>query len=269
MTRKQARRRKPKTVRKFRLPAIPLRRLSALTLAAAIVALCYQFSARVLDQPITSITVEGPFQRVTALQIEQAIGDQLHAGFFSADLREIRRRVAALDWIDSASVSRRWPGRLDVEVTEQVPAAVWGKSGLLNTRGELFVDDARHLPAELPRLEGPDGHSEAVAERYLSLREGLIPLGLDIRTVHLDPRGAWQFTLTNGIGVRLGRRDVDARAALFLDVAANIIASRGADIAFVDMRYSNGFTVGWKNGKQTPAQQALMRDEGMLAGLIE
>ena len=125
MTRKQARRRKQKKTRQFRLPSLPLRGLSVLLFAVAIVSISYQFSAALLDQPITSITIEGPFQRVTALQIEEAIGDELGAGFFSADLGTIQQRIVALPWIDAAVVARRWPGTLAIAVTEQVPAAIW------------------------------------------------------------------------------------------------------------------------------------------------
>jgi len=269
MTRKQAKRRKQKKAPKFSLPAFPLKGLTMLLGAVGVIALCYQFSAKMLDQPITSITIEGPFQRVTALQIEEAISDEIGTGFFSASLANIQARVMQLTWIDKASVGRRWPGTLEINVTEQVPAAVWGERGLLNTRGDLFVRNARHVPAELPRLEGPDGQSTIVANRYLDLREKLIPFGLDLRQVQLDLRGAWELTLTNGIGVRLGRRNVDDRANLFLDVAAGIVASREAEIDFVDMRYSNGFTIGWKDDTRSPSQVAEPRATGMVAGLRE
>jgi len=267
MTRKQARRRKHKKVQKIRMPTIPLKRLSAVLFAVAIVVLSYQFSAEMLDQPITSISIEGSFQRVSALQIEEAVSDELETGFFSANLKIIQDQIVELAWIDQASVARRWPGKLVINVTEQIPAAIWGDSGLLNTRGDLFVANARHVPAELPRLSGPEGQSSTVAQRYLEMREKLIPFGLDLRQVDLDARGAWALKLGNGIGIRLGRRDVDARSQLFLDVAANIISSREAEIEFVDMRYSNGFTIGWKNGSRSPIVEPETGDAGMVAGL--
>jgi cell division protein FtsQ len=267
MNRKQAKRRKQSTAPRFKMPVLPIKRLSALFFAGTIIFLSYQFSAEVLDQPISSITVEGSFQRVSALQIEEAISDELGTGFFSADLNKIQHRIVELSWVDQATVARRWPGRLVISVTEQVPAAIWGERGLLNTRGDLFVSDARHVPAELPRLSGPEGQSSVVAQRYLAMREQLISFGLDLRQVQLDARGAWQMKLSNGVEIRLGRRDVDARAALFLDVAASIISSREAEIDFVDMRYSNGFTIGWKNGSRSPVADPQTGDAGMVAGL--
>jgi cell division protein FtsQ len=265
MTRKQARRRKQKTAERFKISTIrPARILAPLVAVGAVIA-TYLISASMLDRPIRSIEINGPFQRVTALQIEEAISDELENGFVSADLGDIQRSIVELPWIDQALVARRWPSRIRINVTEQVPAAIWGESGLLNVRGELFVANTRHIPAELPRLSGPENRSADVAKRYLDVRDRLIPIGLDLRRVHLDPRGAWDMTLHNGIEVRLGRRDVDARTELFLDIVANIITARAAEIEYVDMRYNNGFTIGWNNGSRTPVKKPEERIGEMLA----
>jgi cell division protein FtsQ len=256
MARKQAKKRKQRKARKIKLPKIAFGRLSAVPAAFLVVFFCFEMSTALLDRPIRAIAIEGPFERVSALEIEAAIGEEIDRGFVSADLEAIQERVAGLPWIDKANVVRRWPDTLEISVEEQVPAACWGARGLMNTRGELFVRDARHLPAELPRLSGPEEYSAEVARRYLEIRRHLIPLGLDLRRVHLDARGAWNLTLANGVEVRLGRRDTDARTALFLDVAANIVSRREADIAFVDMRYSNGFTIGWDEGAGPPGPAA-------------
>jgi cell division protein FtsQ len=256
MTRKQARRRKPQKARRLRLPKIRPGMIVAPAFAVLAVTGTYFASSSLLDRDIRSIEIHGPFQRVTALQIEEAISADLDRGFVSADLDLIRERIVGLPWVDQATVARRWPSRLRITVTEQVPAAIWGESGLLNARGELFVTDARHIPAELPRLSGPENRAADVAARYLGIREQLIPLGLDVRSVELDERGAWELTLANGVEVRLGRRDVEARTDLFLAVVADIITGRAADIDYVDMRYSNGFTIGWTDGSRTPADEA-------------
>ncbi len=255
MTRKQARRRKQKKAERFKIPTIRVAHFVAPLVAVGAVIATYLISASMLDRPIRSIEINGPFQRVTALQIEEAISEELENGFVSADLDEIQRSIVELPWIDQAMVARRWPSRIRIDVTEQVPAAIWGESGLLNVRGELFVTNARHIPVELPRLSGPENRSADVAKHYLDVRDQLIPIGLDLRRVHLDPRGAWDMTLHNGVEVRLGRRDVDARTELFLDIVANIITARAAEIQYVDMRYNNGFTIGWNNGSRTPVKE--------------
>jgi cell division protein FtsQ len=265
MARKQAKRRKPQKASQIRLPKIAFSRVVTPLVAAGIIFLSYQLSATLLDRPIRSITIEGPFQRVSALQVEEAISVALSDGFLSANLFEIQKLIVALPWIDQANVVRRWPSQLEISVTEQVPAACWGETGLLNTRGELFVTDARHIPAELPRLSGPSNRSAEIAKRYLEVREQLIPFGLDLRRIHMDARGAWEMTLQNGVVIRLGRREIEQRTGLFLDVVAKIITNRAAEIDYVDMRYSNGFTIGWKNGLKIPAKDSSDAKQKMVA----
>lgn len=257
MARKQARRRKETPKVTWRMPRIPFARIGVVVAACGIAFLGYRYGVTLFDRPITALTIDAPFQRVSALQIEEAISDELEKGFLTADLGDIQARLTGLAWVDKANVVRRWPGQLEISVSEQVPAACWGESGLLNTRGELFVTDARHVPAELPRLKGPEGSAAEVARRYLAIREQLIPRGLDVRELEMDARGAWEMTLQNGITIRLGRRDVAARTELFLGVVADIITRRAKEIEFVDMRYSNGFTIGWNGAPEAPQEQPL------------
>ena len=200
-----------------------------------------------LDQPVRSIVIEGPFQRVSAVEIEQAARGALHGGFVSADLDKLRDAVEALAWVDRARVQRLWPDRIQVEVVEQQAAARWGEDGLLNTRGELFAESVRHVPPELPRLDGPQGSEWQVAQRYLAIQGRLVEQGLRVAGLRLDLRGAWELDLTNGVTVRLGRRQVDERMDRLVQVTAQIIAGRAAEIAYVDMRYSNGFAIGWRH----------------------
>ena len=265
MARKQAKRRKTKPVARFSFPALRLKRFVPPLLALAAVFATYHLSLMLLDRNITAIEISGPFQRVSALQIEDAISDHVDKGFVGADLDRIREAIVQLPWIDQARVARRWPSRLSISVTEQVPAAAWGDSGLLNTRGELFIDDIQRVPPELPKLSGPDARAADVASRYLAVREQLIPAGLDLRSLRLDARGSWQMALSNGIEIRLGRRDVAKRTDLFFDVVANLVASRAGDIEYVDMRYGNGFTVGWKRGAQAPDSDSEPVDREVLA----
>jgi cell division protein FtsQ len=46
----------------------------------------------------------------------------------------------------------------------------------------------------------------------------------------------------------LGSRQVDERFERFMMTAVKLIAERANDIAYVDMRYSNGFAIGWRSG---------------------
>jgi cell division protein FtsQ len=200
-----------------------------------------------LDRPIRVISMDGAFQRVSPGEVEKAVMPFAQAGFMSADLDRIERAVESVPWVDHARVQRSFPNGLHVTVVEEVAAARWGESGLLNTRGELFVRSATHVPAELPRLSGPDGTESLVAQRYLATQGRMLEAGMRIAALRLDERGAWEMDLDSGVTVRLGRRDVDERVDRFIHTASQVIAHRVNDITYVDMRYSNGFAIGWRN----------------------
>ena len=218
-------------------------------------------AAGALDQDIRSVSVTGRFQRVSPIEVEQAVKARVRGvGLVSVNLAAVQRAVEQLPWVDGAVIERQWPKSLRIRVFEQVPAARWGANGLLNTRGELFISEARHIPPELPRLSGPRGAEREVTRRYLAAQGQLTEAGMRLTAVRLDPRGSWEFDLDNGITVRLGRRQVDERFARFVEAGVGQVQSHVNDINYVDMRYTNGFAIGWRAGGQRVASGAADED---------
>ncbi len=219
-------------------------------MCAAVVLLLWFAAVSMLDRPIQRAEINGKFVQVSKVQIEQALEPFARAGFVSIDLAAVKQALEGIRWIDHVRVERAWPDGLRVMVTEQVAVARWGTSdekvgGLLNTRGELFLPEARDLPENLPQLKGPVGMETQVARLYLDTYPRLLTVGLSLTRVSLDERGAWSLQLGNGVEVRLGRQDVAARLERFISTASPVIATRTGDVAYVDMRYSNGFSIGW------------------------
>ena len=252
--RRANRRRVESRVARLKVPALGavwLRRVRA-ALVLPVIALtlygAFKGIQLALDQPVRELVVEGTFQRVTPIQVEAAVAEGLTAGFMTVNLSALRERVQELDWVDRANVGRRWPDTLIVRVTEHQAAARWGETGLLNVRGELFTERAQHSFAELPSLGGPPGTERDVASRYLAVRGKLADAGLTLESLELDERGAWRLTLGGGQEIRLGRRDIDERLLRFFDVVAPALAADLKRVEYVDLRYTNGFAVGWREG---------------------
>jgi len=198
-----------------------------------------------LDRPVRRVLLVGEFQRVSPPEIESAVVEVVKGGLATVNLDRVRDRVERIDWVDRAVVQRRWPDAIRVAITEQVAAARWNESGLLNARGELFIRNARYVPPELPLLQGPEGSERAVAQLYLDSQGLLVESGLRLTGVRLDERGAWEIELANGVVVKLGRQAVTDRLERFIKLASPLVAKRLAEIKYVDMRYTNGFSVGW------------------------
>ncbi|HEX5048721.1 MAG TPA: cell division protein FtsQ/DivIB [Gammaproteobacteria bacterium] len=260
--RKSNRRRTESRLAKLRLPKAALgwlarARTIGLSALAVLALVAFGAGARaLLDQPVRQLVVEGTFQRVTSLQVEEAVAPDLGRGFLSLDLPELREHVRRLDWVDQVNVGRAWPDTLIVRVTEHRAAARWGDTGLLNVRGELFTDRAQHGYPELPSLSGPSGSEHEVARRYLAARGRLAEADLALESLRMDERGAWTLVLGGGQEIRLGRRDVDERLDRFFEVVAPVLTSELGRVDYVDLRYTNGFAVGWRatNAKELTAQ---------------
>lgn len=202
-----------------------------------------------LNQPIRTVQVTGRFQHVSPGEIEQIVARQARGqGLLTVDLASLSRAMHTLPWVDAVSVERDWPHGLSVLVVEQVAAARWGQDGLVNSRGVRFATGIDSFPPGLARLSGPEGSEAEVTQRYLAMQRRLSQAALTITALRLDPRGAWQLDLANGITVRLGRSQVDDRFEKFMSAALGIVEQRAADISYVDMRYTNGFAIGWRSG---------------------
>jgi len=227
------------------LLAVNLRAALSLCALLALGVFCLWGITWMLDRPIAKVEVGGQFQRVAPVQIEDAVAPFRGAGFLSVDLDALQAALERIDWVDRARVERQWPKGVRVVITEHVPAARWGEDGLMNIRGELFLRGVRHIPPELPQLIGPEGTQEQVAKVYLETYPRLLAVGMRLDRVELDARGAWQMTVGDGVTVRLGRQDVQARLERFIRVASPMVAARGTDVSYIDLRYSNGFSVGW------------------------
>ncbi|HEX7080725.1 MAG TPA: cell division protein FtsQ/DivIB [Gammaproteobacteria bacterium] len=252
--------RRRKNPRKLRVPALPrMPRLSRIrigwriflwpVLAGSTAAALPAVLDDVVDRPVGRLVIQSTFQRVSPLQIEAALAPALDEGFWSLDLASLRRRVEALPWVDSIELRRSWPDALVVRVKEQKAAARWGDTGVLNVRGELFAERPEHGFPELPRLSGPEGSERDVARVYLAIRDRLIAAHLALGTLSVDERGAWSLVLATGQEIRFGRRDVGERIDRFFEVAAPALANELHRIGYIDMRYTNGFAVGWRDAE--------------------
>jgi cell division protein FtsQ len=217
--------------------------ITAFTLASCAVVVMLLIFA--LDRPVRRVLLEGTFKRVSPPEVESIVSQAARGGLASVNLDRIRNRVESIDWVDNAVVTRVWPDAIRVVINEQVAAARWNDTGLLNARGELFLRQARYVPPELPLLEGPEGSEGDVAQLYIDAQGRLLEAGLRLTGVRLDARGAWELELANGLKVRLGRQAVPERLERFIGLASPMVSKRVAEISYVDMRYTNGFSVGW------------------------
>lgn len=207
---------------------------------------------------LRTVLISGSGAQVRPEQLLAVARPRLAAGFLRLDLGALRADLEALPWVASAAVRREWPSTLRIVVREAVPVATWNGTGLLDAAGERFADASPATATGLPALSGPDGSAPAVLEA--SLQMGRV-LGAAPVRVALSERRAWEVTLADGTRVVLGRREPLQRLARFAAIAAPLVAPEAQHVAYVDMRYANGFAIGWRGPRPKPSREAPRRRE--------
>ena len=199
-----------------------------------------------LDDQVRTLHMEGTFERVTPVEVQAAMAPGLQGSFLAVDLVELRGLVESLEWVKRAQVAKRWPDTLVVRVTEHQVAARWGDTSLISREGEVFAGEARHRFPELPHLAGPPDAGRRVVDRFLELQGPLGAANLALAALSIDERGSWRMELGGGQTIRIGRGDVEQRLDRFFRLAAPLLRNEFDRVGHVDMRYTNGFSVGWR-----------------------
>ncbi|HVA55595.1 MAG TPA: cell division protein FtsQ/DivIB [Gammaproteobacteria bacterium] len=206
---------------------------------------------------LTELVIPGPLEHVQPQAVRAAVLPALLGkGFFSINVEQIKAAVQAVPWVATAAVRRSWPHTLYIDITEEVPVARWNGSGLMDAQGRVFVHSIEDGAwAKLPMLSGPEGSEQDVLAEFNNLTTTLTTRGLAIQQLTVDARGDSTVVLDDSISVRLGRADAESRLERFTTVALPVLTEKLADVAYVDMRYTNGFAVGWTRTGISPACQ--------------
>ncbi|BAO43507.1 cell division protein FtsQ/DivIB [Thiolapillus brandeum] len=200
--------------------------------------------------PIRAIQVKGEFRNLDRENVEQVLAKAVDGGFFSLDLGHLRDAVMASPWVADARITRVWPDRLVVDVTEEQAIARWGDDGLLNKQGEVFHPRKR-LNKPLPlSFRGDESKAPVMLDFFVREQPGFRQHGMAIRAVTLDKRGEWRLELVDGTRIVIGKENMHARIRRLLG-AYPVLEQEPRRPQTVDLRYEQGFAVSWRPEEQS------------------
>lgn len=194
----------------------------------------------------SELVVRGRLLHVAPEEIHAATRPYLAAGFIAVDMAALQHAVEKLPWVAQARLRREWPGKLFITVIEEQPVAVWQGRALLNGQGQVFLQDVGVYAGQLPDLHGPDGTQLLMLQAYTGMQQELAVARARLARLTLSERRAWRLVLADGAEVRLGRQDAERRLQRFVRVALPVLRPQLERVRYVDMRYTNGFAVGFK-----------------------
>ena len=228
-----------------------IRRLSFYMSLAALLVAMSTFVLRTRDParfPLKVLEVGRAPEHCAESEIQATAKPFLAQGFFALDVRALRDALEHLPWVKHVDVRRVWPDKVRLVVEEQVPQARWGDKGVLSTEGLIFYPAAQTIAATLPTFVGPEDQAKEMLEKYLRLLSYLAPLGLSVQTLEFVTPNVWQVMLNNHMAIILGKSGFDESMNRFVLAYQNSLGAKHAQIARVDLRYSNGLAVAWKTG---------------------
>ncbi|MEH6358209.1 MAG: FtsQ-type POTRA domain-containing protein [Pseudomonadales bacterium] len=214
-----------------------------------------------LDQPITRVQIAGELTHLDQAIIAEWVQGQITDGVLRTDLRSLQRQLQEQPWIAKATVRRQWPGVLAIRLQERVAVARWNNKDLLTANGEVFKPQQLPVFEELPHLWGVDVSGREVLQQFRWLQEQFDAMDLKVITVSKAQRGAWQVEVLSqltdsneeqavSLQVAFGKHHLVERLERFKTLYESVLQARINEIDRVDLRYTNGITVQWKNAEK-------------------
>jgi cell division protein FtsQ len=180
---------------------------------------------------------------LTDQEVLAAAGVTSRTSLLFLDVAEARARLTASPWIAEAAVRKLYPGRLEIEITERVPFALWqtdGKINVIAADGSVLAPLTDRRFVSLPLVVGRGAEKKArgflaTLDRYPAIRQ-------EVRAAILVGDRRWNLKLRNGIDVRLPEQNLQGglERLATLDRERHLLTR---DITAIDLRLPDRVSV--------------------------
>lgn len=224
---------------------------------------------------IEEVEIRGQFERIDPESVRATVAAELDGNYFSASLDDIEQAIRDLPWIFDASVRRRWPSTLVVDVDEVQPIAAWGEDRWLNASGHLVTSE--EWSGVLPILNGPDNMKERIWQAFQEWHGLFAAQGLSLDRLEFDERELWYLSLslsalalervapateddvdsvpmTAEVTMIVDNSDAGARIRRLINALNSQLIAEFPSMRSIDLRYPNGFAIHWVDGAPSPRQ---------------
>ncbi|HBY55705.1 MAG TPA: hypothetical protein DEG23_02685 [Coxiellaceae bacterium] len=196
--------------------------------------------------PINHVKIFATYEHVEQQSLQKAIDSYLNNGFFYLNVISMRQQLLKLPWVYEASVQRKWPDTVVVNIIEQKPILQWGKNALINPEGVVFAPPISTFPQGLPIIFGPEERELEIFTLYKKMQLLFEPLDLTVKQLILSPQHHWEILLSNNAVVYLKEAEPLSQLELLVNLYRKITADREKEPKSIDLRYNSGLAVKWE-----------------------
>ena len=170
--------------------------------------------------------------------------------FFNFNINILKKELEKIEWIKSVNVRRVYPNEVKLSIEEHRPVAIWNNINYLNDSGKMFF--VNKISKDLPRLNSNYNRSDVLFEYFSLFSTNLLKNKINAKIVEINENDikSLSILLSSDISVKFGSKDVRNKIIMFFKIYkalnARLNTSDLKKIRYIDMRYSNGFSIGWK-----------------------
>jgi cell division protein FtsQ len=191
---------------------------------------------------ITTVAINGRKQ-LSQDEVLAVGGVNGRSSLLFLDAATVRDKLKTNPWIADATILKLYPGRLQIDIVERSPFALWQQDGRLS----VIADDGAVLEPYMSRrfISLPLVVGKGAAERakdFLALLDRYPQVRSATKAAVFVGERRWNLRLKDGLDIRLPENDVGNALALLskLDKDDRLFSR---DIVAVDMRLPDRLTV--------------------------
>ena len=194
--------------------------------------------------PIKNVT-SSELINVNKDDISKAVKYLYSKSFFDIDLNYLKNKLEKIEWVRKINVRRSYPNEIIIDIEEHTPILIWNNKMYINKYGEKF--NVSKIDKSIPILISDESRINEVFAYFKLFNEKLSSRKLDFKITKIMENEIRSLTisLSSGINIQLGSKDVNNKIPLFFEIYKSLNTRDLNKIRYIDMRYTNGFSVGW------------------------
>ena len=200
--------------------------------------------------PIKNISIESKIINVNKDDVFEKSKNYLNSkSFFNFKINILKNEIEKVSWVRSADIKRVYPDEVKIYIKEHVPVAIWNNKSYMNNSGDIFF--IHDIKKNLPMINSNESRNKIMHVYFSLLLKYISDYNFDIEIKKIEENEIRSISayLSSGIIVKFGSKDIKSKIHTFFKAYKTLNSSDLKKIGYIDMRYSNGFSIGWKGVK--------------------
>ncbi len=166
--------------------------------------------------------------------------------FFTMDIDYLREKIEKIDWVKNVIIRRSYPDEVKIYIEEHIPVAIWNNDYYLDEFGKIF--SAHNINSDLPLIVSSSNRNNIIFKYFTLLSKIILDNKIDDKIIKIQENEIRSLSVffLSGLKVEFGSSNITNKINIFFKAYKTLNSSDLKKIRYIDMRYSNGFSIGWK-----------------------